>query len=254
METSTLRWTHHTLNFWYLCQTVSNWILPSDQNRRVVSYPDLFLEGASPEPCELVASWDHSARSRALRWQKGAREQGARRRVLSTLMNDFFQPEADEFRPAAWEIIRECDQLDWLILTKQPELIADRLPPDWGDGYPNVWLGVTCSNESFLWRVDELQQVPAAVRIAVAEPLLGPIDFSRYLGSIQWIVTGCGVGAESRCQPMDLDWVRAIDQQCRNAGVAHYLNRYYIGEQLRNDGLLDGQVRREFPSVASLKA
>jgi len=31
--------------------------------------------------------------------------------------------------------------IDWLILTKRPELIADLLPSDWGSGYANVWMG-----------------------------------------------------------------------------------------------------------------
>ncbi len=49
-------------------------------------------------------------------------------------MSDFFHPGADAWRDEAWEIIRACINLDWLILAKRPELIQDRLPKDWGNG------------------------------------------------------------------------------------------------------------------------
>jgi protein gp37 len=48
----------------------------------------------------------------------------------------------DEWRTEALDIIRQCRHLDWLILTKRPQNIAKMLPPDWGDGWPHVWLGV----------------------------------------------------------------------------------------------------------------
>jgi protein gp37 len=55
-------------------------------------------------------------------------------------MSDFFHEGADDWRAEAWDVIKACRNLDWLILTKRPERTADRLPPDWGKGYPNVWL------------------------------------------------------------------------------------------------------------------
>ena len=77
------------------------------------------------------------------------------------------------WRPEAWQIIRACDHLDWLILTKRPELIADRLPSNWGRGYPNVWLGTTIEDQSQLSRLEHLVKMLAAIRFISAEPLLG---------------------------------------------------------------------------------
>jgi protein gp37 len=151
-----------------------------------------------------------------------------RRRVFTCSLSDFFHPGADAWRPEAWDIIRDCRQLDWLILTKRPELILDRLPPDWGDGYPNVWLGVTVGHSSSMDRVPLLKAVPAKIRFISAEPLLEQLNFRPYLdGSIHWIITGCEQAAVGKRRLMDLEWVRDIDQQCRDADVAHYFKQYY---------------------------
>jgi protein gp37 len=54
---------------------------------------------------------------------------------------------------------------------------VDHLPADWGDGFPNVWLGVTVESRPQLRRVELLSRIPAAVRWVSAEPLLQPLDF-----------------------------------------------------------------------------
>jgi protein gp37 len=167
-------------------------------------------------------------------------------------MSDFFHNGADEWRPEAWNVIRECNQLDWLIVTKRPELVADRLPADWDDGYANVWLGVTCGIEDSLSRVEILKSLPARVRFISAEPLLGPIDLAPYLkdGGIDWVISGCESAAKDKRRPMEMDWVRDIDRQCREANVAHFFKQRYEGTRLVYDGVIDGEVRQEFPAVA----
>ncbi len=189
------------------------------------------------------------------RWQRQATRAGKRLRVFTCSMSDFFHPGADEWREEAWKVVRQCPSLDWQILTKRPELIADRLPSDWGDGYPNVWLGVTCGIESSLPRLEILRKIPAAVRWVSAEPLLGPIDFRPYLdGSFQWIITGCEQAKKGIRRELNLDWVRDIDHQCRDAGVAHFFKQYYQGNQIVHDGILDGEIRQDWPSTEPVAA
>ncbi len=48
-------------------------------------------------------------------------------------------------------------------------------------------------------------------------------------------------------QEMDINWVRDIDQQCRNAGVAHFFKQRYEAGRIVDDGLLDGVVRQSWP-------
>ncbi len=112
---------------------------------------------------------------------------------------------------------------------------------------PNVWLGVSAEDQR---RADErvpiLLDTPAAVRWVSAEPMLGPIDFTRIAGDIgvglhsydalrglnihqddgdqatrvnrlDWIVVGGESGPGAR--PMHPNWARSIRDQCAEAGV-----------------------------------
>ena len=53
------------------------------------------------------------------------------------------------WRQDLFALIRECRRLDWLMLTKRPQNILKMLPADWGDGYRNVWLGVTAEDQTY---------------------------------------------------------------------------------------------------------
>ena len=237
-ENSGIGWTTHTMNFWWGCEKVS----AECQH----CYIDRFMKWAGKEPFNgpiRTKDW-----SKPLRWNRKAAITGERPRIFTCSMSDFFHPGADQWRDEAWEIIRASQNLIWLILTKRPELILDRLPSDWGDGYGNVWLGVTCGVNDSLHRIPLLKMIPAAIRFISAEPLLERIDFRPHLdGSIHWIITGCEKAAKKKRRPMDLDWVRDIDRQCRDADVAHFFKQRYEGTQIVTDGFLDGVVRQEWP-------
>jgi protein gp37 len=53
-------------------------------------------------------------------------------------MSDFFHEDTDKWWDEAWNVIAECSNLDWLILTKRAERIAVCLFSDWREGYPTV--------------------------------------------------------------------------------------------------------------------
>jgi hypothetical protein len=48
--------------------------------------------------------------------------------------------------------IRKRSDVVFLLLTKRPQRIRECLPEDWGDGWDNIFLNVTCENQS---RADE---------------------------------------------------------------------------------------------------
>jgi protein gp37 len=165
-------------------------------------------------------------------------------------MSDFFHPGADKWREDAWKVIDECQSLDWLILTKRADRILDCLPENWGDGYKNVWLGVTAGCRSSLIRVRQLLAVPAAIRFISAEPLLEKLNLRPYLNGIDWVITGCERARKGQRRIMNLDWVRDIDAQCRAANVAHFFKQYYINDSgvPCEDGVLDKVRRQAWPS------
>jgi protein gp37 len=237
-ENSGIGWTDHTMNFWWGCHKVS----AECQH----CYIDGLMKLAGRQPFNgpmRTVDW-----SKPAKWNRQAAKAGRRLRIFTCSMSDFFHEGADQWRPEAWQIIRDCPNLDWLVLTKRPERVRERLPDDWGDGYLNVWLGVTCGARSSLHRVELLQRLPAQLRFISAEPLLESIDFRPHLdGSIHWIITGCEQAAKTKRRAMEMDWVRDIDAQCREAGIAHFFKQRYAGTKITHDGLLDGIVRQEWP-------
>lgn len=239
-ENSGIGWTHHTQNFWWGCNKVSA--------ECTHCYISSIMKRAGRAPFRgpiRTQTW-----ADPFRWERQAKEQGTRFRVFTCSMSDFFHPGADKWRAEAWDIIRECRNLDWLILTKRPELIEKRLPDDWGMGYRNVWLGVSCGIATSLRRLDILRDIPSSLRWISAEPLLGPLDFRPFLdGRIHWIITGCEQAGVKKRRNMGIDWVRDIDRQCRKAGVAHFFKQRYEQGKIVTDGLLDGEVRQEWPAV-----
>lgn len=242
MQNSKIGWTHHTWNPWWGCTKVSaacHHCYIGQIMRRSGHEP---FHG----PMRTKTTWKTPHR-----WDRKARTNGERLRVFTCSMSDFFHPGADAWREEAWAIIQACTNLDWLILTKRPELIKDRLPRDWRKGYPNVWLGVTIEEQSQIKRADLLAKIPAAVRFVSAEPLLGSVRFGRRLEKLDWVITGCEQAAKESRRSMKLDWVRNIRDECEAAGVALFHKQYYQGTTLAYDGLLDGEVQQEWPQSAA---
>jgi Bacteriophage protein gp37 len=70
-------------------------------------------------------------------------------KVLATCFaTDFFLPEADEWCKEVWAMIHQCQDIEFLILTKRIDRFYEVIPMDWGDGYDNVNLGCTVENQA----------------------------------------------------------------------------------------------------------
>jgi len=237
MKDSKIGWTDHTQNFWQGCNKVS----PACTH----CYIGRVMRHRGREPFDgpmRTQTWKDP-----FKWNRRAESEGRRHRVFTCSLSDFFHLEADPWRAEAWEVIRDCENLDWLILTKRPELVAQRLPADWGAGYKNVWLGVTVETQEYRHRIEEILSIPAPIHFVSAEPLLEAIDFEPYLDRLDWIITGCEQAAEKKRRTMDVDWVRDLRDQCQKTQTAFFFKQYYEGNQIREDGLLDGKVCQHWP-------
>lgn len=106
---------------------------------------------------------------------------GALLRVCMT--SDFFLEEADGWRDEAWDIMRQRPDVRFWLLTKRPERIKNCLPSDWGDGWENIVMNVTCENQS---RADEripiLLDIPAKHKGLCVAPFIGPVRILSYCG------------------------------------------------------------------------
>jgi protein gp37 len=171
-EASKIEWTHSTWNPWRGCDkvdpTCAYCYMFRDQ-RRYGRDPSIVTRCGRPVfNAPLSPAW--------ARRREECLEKHGQHLVFTCSWSDWFHESADPWRPEAWEIIRQTPGSTFQILTSRPDRILEHLPPDWGDGWPNVWMGVTIGNRRFVDRADLLRAVPAAVRFISAEPLLGPLD------------------------------------------------------------------------------
>jgi len=264
-ENSKIEWTDHTFNPWIGCTNVS----PGCDH----CYAETMANRRG------WAKWGNHPRHRTsrtywrqpLKWNVDAkqfrRQHGHRPRVFCASLADVF----DNQIPAVWraelfELIRECRRLDWLLLTKRPQNARKMLPSDWGDGYQNVWLGITAEDQKrFDQRWHHIAVIPAAIRFVSYEPAIGPLKLPNHGLLPDWVISGGESGAGAR--PIDPRWVRSIMDDCRRKGVAPFHKQWgtYASNPLvvedgctiaeakdadangKGGGLVDGILIRDYP-------
>ena len=225
---SAIEWTHHTFNPWWGCTKVSpgcKHCYAETWARRVGA--DVWgLRAPRREPSD--AYWRHP-----LAWN-AAVPKGKRERVFCASMADVFEDrrDLDGNRERLWKLIEATPRLDWLLLTKRPHKVQELAP--YGDQWPdNVWLGATAENQKWLdKRMLELSAIRAKVLFLSCEPLLGPLDFSRWIADagrgdrrlVDWVIAGGESGGHAR--PMNPEWARSIRDQCVDAGVKFHFKQH----------------------------
>jgi len=230
---SLIEWTEATWNPWHGCRKVSAGC------KHCYMYRVKQRFGKDPR----VVTRSRTTFNDPLHWSEP-------RLIFTCSWSDWFIEDADPWRDEAWDIIRRTPHHTYQILTKRPERIAECLPPDWGAGWPNVWLGVSIETQNYIFRKDILLSIPSSVCFISAEPLLGPIDLGSLKG-IHWVITGGESGPDAR--PMNPDWARSIRKQCVYAYVA-YFHKQNGGNKMVDGSwgvrLLDGQTWDAMPKYA----
>ena len=229
-EKTSISWTEATHNFWWGCEAVS----PGCDN----CYAQHISETLWKQPFNILRRNDKNFDA-PLKWLQP-------RRIFTCSMSDFFHADADKWRQAAWEVIRATGHT-WQILTKRSSRIKRCLPPDWGEGYSNVWLGVSVENPDYYFRIKDLQAIPAAVRFLSLEPLLAPLP-ELPLEGIHWAIVGGESGAKYR--PMFNEWAADILAQCRSNGVA-FFGKQRAHRQNEMPLQIGGALIKEFPGAPS---
>jgi protein gp37 len=218
---SPIEWTHHTFNPWWGCTKVSpacTHCYAETWSRRIG------LDIWGDEGSRRFFGDRHWREP--LAWNAEAELAGVRRRVFCASMADVFEAREDlqPWRTRLWSLIEETPYLDWLLLTKRPELVGGLVP--WGRAWPeNVWLGTTAENQLWLLRrARELSRYPAAVRFVSCEPLLAPLDLKPVEGAIDWVIAGGESGGQARSTHPD--WFRLLRDQCVAAGIAFHFKQW----------------------------
>lgn len=210
MKNSAIEWTDHTFNPWEGCTKVS----PGCAHCYAEARNARFGGGQAP-------NWGPGAprrRTSEANWRKPLQWAAEQRDIETTCALDkkpYRRPRVfcasladwlDDEVPVKWladllELIRLTPELDWLLLTKRPQnwlprlkqvysdTVATRKLSDWvlswfqyGQAPTNVWIGTTVEDQPRAdERIPELLKIPAKIRFLSCEPLLGPVDLTRWL-------------------------------------------------------------------------
>jgi protein gp37 len=238
-EHSTIEWTHHTWSPWIGCQKVSP------------ACDGCYAEHLMDTRMGRVEWGPHGERKRTsdaywrgpVVWNRAAAAAGRIERVFPSLCDPFDNQADPAVRRDFFDLIRSTPRLQWLLLTKRPQNIVKMA--DAAGGLPaNAAIGTTCedqlrANLNVRFLLDAARDLRPAFTFVSAEPLLGPIDFTRIvygtadgfrierdalkassIERIDWVITG-GETSQGKhtARPAHPDWFRKIRDQCAEAGV-----------------------------------
>jgi len=135
-------------------------------------------------------------------------------------LSDFFHLKADHWRDEAWQIIKDCKHVNFMLLTKRPERIAECLPDDWAnqEQYKNVWLGTTCGVRTSFDRLEILRSIPCSLRFLSIEPLMESIADIDLTG-IGWVAVGGMSGRLNQARHLQLQWAAEVHDLCKEKGI-----------------------------------
>lgn len=166
------------------------------------------------------------------------------RDIFVNSMSDLFQAEVPvRFIRRVFDTMNDLSHHRFQVLTKRSKRLMELASTlEWT---ANIWMGVSVENDKYQFRIDHLREVPAKVRFLSLEPLLGPLD-DLDLSGIGWVIVGgeSGVGA----RPIKPEWVRAIRDQCIDAGVPFFFKQWGGRTSKAGGRELDERTYSEMPA------
>lgn len=174
----------------------------------------------------------------------------APRTVFVNSMSDLFHARVPlDYVQQVFAVMADTPQHTYQVLTKRARRlrqVAGRL--DWPS---NVWMGVSVEGEKELPRVDDLRQVPAAVRFLSCEPLLGSLK-GLDLAGMHWVIAGGESG--QRFRPVQEEWVTEIRDACVEAQVAFFFKQWGGRTPKASGRSLHGRTWDEMPMAERMPA
>jgi protein gp37 len=171
------------------------------------------------------------------RWRKP-------RLVFVNSMSDLFHKKVPlSFIKQVFDVMNECPQHTFQVLTKRPEIAARHAAKlEWTD---NIWIGTSVEDEFTTHRIADLVKIKAAVRFLSLEPLLGPLPILP-LDGIHWVILGGESGPGAR--PMKRQWVRQVRDRCIAHGVPFFFKQWGGVNKESSGRVLDGELWSEIPT------
>jgi len=128
-------------------------------------------------------------------------------------------PEFQKAQNLAWETIRNCLQLQWIIYTRDPESIQQSLPSSWiGKGFKNVTFAIMPETKNDLSeQIKALSVTPAWHRMILLTDESPAIHLPDQLGDIDWVVFSGISRSESQAS--------SIENLCTSTQTAFFFHQ-----------------------------
>jgi protein gp37 len=251
---TTIAWTDETINPIVGCSRISAgcekcYAETAAKTARLQQFPQY----------QKVAKWNGTVEFVEKQLEKPYEWKKSKKIFICSMADIFHENVPFNWVEEIFYMIENCPQHTFQILTKRPERMIEFF--DWYIARnsdhsvelqwtmpDNIWLGVSCENQAMAdKRIPLLMEIPAKVRFLSCEPLLEPINLSKFLpiewseiaedwieswpgiGSYSrdaypdWIIVGGESGAGSR--PCHIDWIRDIASQCQSAKVPVFIKQ-----------------------------
>ena len=241
-ETTGISWCDRTWSPWIGCTKVSP------------ACDGCYAEHLMDTRLGRVAWGPHGERKRTseaywrqlAKWDREAKAAGRAFSVFPSLCDPWDNAADPGIRREWFAVMRETPHLLHLLLSKRPQNAVAMAEA--AGGLPdNAALGATCENQEVADRnvrhlLDAARDLYPAFTFVSAEPLLGPIDFTKIdygirggfrvmrdalrdsmIERIDWVITGGETDQGShRARPTHPDWLRQIRDACARAGVPYH--------------------------------
>lgn len=235
-----ISWTDFTYNPWVGCTEVS----PGCDNcyARELAERRGWAKWGAQEPRHLFKS----TTARLLKLNRKAESTSERKKVFCMSLGDILDNEVDQSqRDELWNLIEQCNALDWQLLTKRIGNAEKMFPERWlrNELPAHVWLGITVVNQEEVDRdIPKLLRIPAGIRWLSVEPMLGPI---KVRDPIDWVV--CGGESGSKRRELDLCWLENIVAQCQVKNIPVWVKQDSAPRPDTQGRIFDAWWIREFP-------
>lgn len=155
--------------------------------------------------------------------------------IHTCFTSDFFLEEADKWRADAWKIIEKRPDLNFVIPTKRIHRFLECVPPNWGKGWDNVAIAVSCENQLYAdKRLPFFLELPIKHKIVFVAPILEEVHLENYLATGKLEKVAVGGESYSGARICDFDWVLNLHNQCKQFNTSFEF--YQTGSNFKKDG------------------
>lgn len=209
---SKIDWTDHTWNPWIGCRKISKGCVNCYMFRSATRFKK------DPNIVRRLSEKNFMTPKRLNFKDPGSR-------VFVCSWSDFFITDMHMHHKEAIEMMRDCEDLHFQILTKRPKNIEtvfiDTSTPE------NVSIGVTIEHFSYYERLKYLKDIKPKSRFVSVEPLLSPIDVKKMVevGGFKPDLIIVGGESGNGFRPSSIEWYKKIINDCRSLRIPVFVKQ-----------------------------